>query len=76
MTRTPTIARRYTSPVQRGGGRGPACLLFDLLEAAAFEPLSRGVGVRLEAIEGARRGRRPGSGRAGLPARGGLDSLL
>ena len=58
--------------MQRGGGRGPACLLFDGLEAAAFEQLRR-AGVRLEAVEGARRGRRPGWGR---PGSAGLDRLL
>ena len=56
-------------PVQRGGGRGLACLLFDVLEAAAYEQLRR-IDVHLDAIEGARRGRRPGSGRAGRPAWG------
>ena len=45
-----------------------------MLEAAAFEQL-RHVGVRLDAIEGARRGRREWSERAGLPARGGRDHL-
>ena len=61
--------------MQRGGGRGPACLLFDGLEAAPFEQLRR-VGVRLEAVEGARRGRRPGWGRRGRRFGWGRAGLL
>ena len=53
--------------IQRRGRHGLACLRFDVLEAATFEPL-RHVGARFDVIEGARSGPRDLSGRAGLPA--------